>query len=178
MTPFVPKLAYPLNDLPIPIGKAALYRWERLGLIKLWRVGAKTLLSHETIEDIVAGRIALPEHHSRRNAKAMAAYYTNDAKVFLQGRGDDGITIKEYDGREEIEKLYADLFKDKGTIQSKNTGEYARLLASDVLVIAGTFEPNLDPGDTLKVPFYQVRLKQGDKWMINSLRIFLVGEKK
>jgi ketosteroid isomerase-like protein len=112
------------------------------------------------------------------NAKAMAAYYTNDAKVFLQGRGDDGITIKEYDGREEIEKLYADLFKDKGTIQSKNTVEYARLLASDVLVIAGTFEPNLDPAETLKVPFYQVRLKQGDKWLINSLRIFLVGEKK
>ena len=46
------------------------------------------------------------------------------------------------DGREEIEKLYADLFKNPDTIQSKNTVEYAKLLAPDILVIAGTFEPN------------------------------------
>src|SRR5437762_3040533 len=91
------------------------------------------------------------------NAKAMAAYYTEDAKVFLQSRGDTGISTKEYDGRGEIEGLYADLFKDPGTIQSKNTVEYAKLLASDVLVIAGTFEPNLNAADPLKLPFYQVR---------------------
>jgi len=112
------------------------------------------------------------------NAKAMAAYYTEDAKVFLQSRGDSGISIKEYDGRGEIEGLYADLFKDPGTIQSKNTVEYAKLLASDVLVIAGTFEPNQNAANPLKVPFYQVRLKQGDRWLINSLRVFVVAEKK
>lgn len=111
------------------------------------------------------------------NAKAMAAYYTDDAKVFLQSKDDNGISVKEYDGREEIEKLYADLFKNPGTIQSKNTVEYAKLLAPDIVVIAGTFEPNtLDP-KPLKVPFYQVRIKQSDKWLMSSLRIFIVGEK-
>jgi len=112
------------------------------------------------------------------NAKAMADYYTADAKVTLHGRNDQGFSAKEYDGREEIQGLYADLFKDRGTIRSKNTVEYAKLLASDVLVIAGTFEPNLDADKPLKVPFYQVRHKRGDKWLINSLQIFVVGEKK
>jgi hypothetical protein len=111
------------------------------------------------------------------NAKAMADSYTADATVCLQSRNDQGISVKEYDGREEIQGLYADLFKDRGTIRSKNTVEYARLLASDVLVIAGTFEPDLDADKPLKVPFYQVRLRQGDKWLINSLRIFVVAEK-
>jgi ketosteroid isomerase-like protein len=111
------------------------------------------------------------------NAKAMAAYYTDDAKVFLQSKVDNGISVKEYNGREEIEKLYADLFKNPGTIQSKNTVEYAKLLASDILVIAGTFEPNTQDPKSLKVPFYQVRIKQADKWLMSSLRIFVVGEK-
>ncbi len=111
------------------------------------------------------------------NAKAMAAYYTDDAKVFLQSKDDNGTSVKEYNGREEIEKFYGDLFKDARTIQSKNTVEYAKLLAPDILVIAGTFEPNtLDP-KPLKVPFYQVRIKQGDKWLMSSLRIFVIGEK-
>ena len=119
----------------------------------------------------------MPTTFNTANAKAMAAYYTDDAKVFLESKDDNGISVKEYNGREEIEKLYADLFKDPGTIQSKNTVEYAKLLAPDILVIAGTFEPNtLDP-KPLKVPFYQVRIKQGDKWLMSSLRIFVIGEK-
>jgi len=112
------------------------------------------------------------------NAKAMAAYYTEDAKVFVQIRGKAGIAVKEYDGRKEIEQLYADFFQDLGTIQSKNTVEYAKLLTSDVLVIAGTFEPNQHAAPPLNVPFYQVRLKHGDRWLINSLRIFVVAEKE
>src|SRR4051794_32818977 len=63
------------------------------------------------------------------NAKAMAAYYTDDAIVFLQSKDENGHSVKEYDGRGEIERLYADLFKDPGSIQAKNTVEYAKLLA-------------------------------------------------
>jgi hypothetical protein len=111
------------------------------------------------------------------NPKAMAAYYTEEAKVFLESKDDNGLSVKEYNGRNEIEKLYADLFKNPGTIQSKNTVEYAKLLAPDLLVIAGTFEPNTQDPKPLKVPFYQVRIKQGDKWLMSSLRIFVVGEK-
>lgn len=111
------------------------------------------------------------------NAKAMAAYYTDDAKVFLESKNDSGISVKEYDGRDEIEKFYADLFKNPGTIQAKNRVEYAKLLAPDVLVIAGTFEPNTQDATPLKVPFYQVRIKQADKWLMSSVRIFVIGEK-
>ena len=111
------------------------------------------------------------------NAKAMAAYYTEDAKIFFETRNDSGFSVKEYNGRDEIEKCYADVFKDPTTIRSKNTVEYAKLLAPDMLVIAGTFEPNLLDPKPIKVPFYQVRVKQGDKWLMSSLRIFFVPEK-
>ena len=114
---------------------------------------------------------------SKADAKAMAAYYTEDAVVFLQGKNEAGYSVKEYDGRAEIERLYADFFKDAGTIQAKNTVEYARLLAPDLLVIAGTFEPNQLAAKPLKLPFYQVRVKQGDKWLIHSVRIFILPEK-
>lgn len=114
---------------------------------------------------------------SKADARAMAAYYTEDAIVFMQSKSDDGHSVKEYDGRAEIERLYADLFKEPGTIQAKNTVEYARLLAPDLLVIAGTFEPNQLAAKPMKVPFYQVRVKQGDKWLIHSLRVFVVPEK-
>jgi ketosteroid isomerase-like protein len=109
------------------------------------------------------------------SAKAMAAFYTDDAKIFLETKNEDGLSVKEYNGRDEIEELYEDLFKDRKTVQSKNTVEYARLLAPDLLVIAGVFEPDLQAKNPLKVPFYQVRIKQGEKWVINSLRIFVVG---
>lgn len=112
------------------------------------------------------------------NSRAMAAYYVEDAKMFLQSKDEHAISVKEYSGREEIEKFYADIFKNPGTIQSKNTVEYARLLAPDILVIAGTFVPNESAANPLKVPFYQVRVKQGDKWLIHNLRIFVLPRKK
>jgi ketosteroid isomerase-like protein len=115
---------------------------------------------------------------SKADAKAMVAYYTEDAKVFFDAREENEIKVKVYDGHAEIENFYADLFKDPTKVHGKNTVEYARLLASDVLVIAGTFVPNANEAEPIKVPFYQVRIKKGDKWLINSLRIFFVPEKK
>jgi uncharacterized protein (TIGR02246 family) len=112
------------------------------------------------------------------NAKAMTAYYTEDGKVFLQSRDQNGVSVKEYDGRDEIERLYVDLFKDPSAIQAKNTVEYARLLAPDLLVIAGVFEPNMAAADPLKLPFYQVRVKRADKWLIHNLRVFVVSKDK
>ncbi len=112
------------------------------------------------------------------DARAMAAYYTDNAKIFFQTREESEISVKVYDGRAEIEKAYAEVFKDPSQVHGKNTVEYAKLLASDVLVIAGTFVPNENAAEPIKVPFYQVRVKQGDKWLINNLRIFFVPEKK
>jgi ketosteroid isomerase-like protein len=114
---------------------------------------------------------------SKADAKAMAAYYTEDAVVFLQGKNEAGYSVKEYDGRAEIERLYADFFKEPAAIRAKNTLDYARLLSPELLVIAGTFEPNQLAAKPLKLPFYQVRVKQGDKWLIHSVRIFILPEK-
>jgi ketosteroid isomerase-like protein len=111
------------------------------------------------------------------DAKAMASYYTDDAKIFLESRSENERSIKEYNGRDEIEGLYKDLFKDRRAIQSKNTVEYAKLLAPDLLVIAGVFEPDQQAANPLKLPFFQVRVKQGDKWLMSSLRIFVIGGK-
>ncbi len=108
------------------------------------------------------------------NAKAMADYYTDTATIFLEIKDQSGHSIKEYTGREEIEKSYADLFKNPDTVQGKNTVEYAKLVAPDILVIAGTFVPNMKDPKPLKVPFYQVRVKHGEKWLMSSLRIFAV----
>ena len=113
---------------------------------------------------------------SKGNAKAMADFYTEDALLFVQGQNDVGNdSVKEYDGRAEIERFYADYFKEPRTIQARNHVEYARLLNSDVLVIAGTFEPNQLDEKPMKLPFYQVRVRRGDRWMIHSLRLFILS---
>lgn len=108
-----------------------------------------------------------------KDAAAMAASYTDDAEVHLFGRKEgDGIEIKVYRGKEEIRGLYADLFKDPKPIHAKNTVESAKQIGSDVLLIQGTFQTDTgsDP-----LPFVQVRMKQGDKWLMVRLQIFVLG---
>jgi hypothetical protein len=111
------------------------------------------------------------------NATAMADTYLPDAKIFFVSNEETGITVKEYAGREEILKAYSDLFKNSATLQSKNTVEFAKLVTPELLMIAGTFEPNQLQADGPKVPFYQVRVKQGDAWKIQSMRIFVILKK-
>lgn len=111
------------------------------------------------------------------NAKAMADTYLEDARIFFVSKEESGISIKEYSGRGEIEKLYTDLFKTSETIQARNHVEYAKLLTPDVLVISGTFDTNQLKADSPKIPFYQVRVKKGDAWLIQSLRIFYLPQK-
>jgi hypothetical protein len=108
------------------------------------------------------------------DAKAMAATYTEDAELALVTRENGELNTKTYKGREEIEREYEEIFKNPETIKSKNTVEYARFLSDDVLAIAGTFDTNTLKPDSIKVPFYQVRVKQGDKWLMASLRIFVL----
>jgi len=111
------------------------------------------------------------------DAKAMAAYYTEDAEIALMTRDGNTFKVQNYIGREKIEEAYAELFKKPETIKSKNTVEYAKLLAPDVLVIAGTFDTNTLKPDSPKIPFYQTRVKQGDKWLMSSLRIYFLPNK-
>jgi hypothetical protein len=57
-----PPRVYELTNCGLPFSRGTFYRWEKLGLIKLQRVASKTLISAETVEDILAGRIALPRN--------------------------------------------------------------------------------------------------------------------
>ncbi len=111
------------------------------------------------------------------NAKAMADYYLEDGEIALVSKEDRGLKIQTQKGRAEIEKFYADVLKKPETIKSKNTVEYAKLIAPDVLVIAGTFDTNTLKPDSPKVPFYQVRVKKGDQWLMSSVRIFVLPQK-
>jgi ketosteroid isomerase-like protein len=107
------------------------------------------------------------------NAKIMAAYYTSDAVVVLTGKDPTGYKNTVYKGRAEIEKLYADLFKNSQRVESTNTVEMARLIEPDMLLIYGTFEPSKD---SKKLPFFQVRVRQGDKWLISKLQVFVLPQ--
>ena len=108
-----------------------------------------------------------------KDAKAMAAYYLDDATVTLTSKDKNTGEIKTdvKKGKAEIEQLYQDLFKDGKTTKSKNTVELARLIDSSILVIYGTFNPDVN-GD-LAVQFFQVRVKQGEKWMMSSVQLVL-----
>jgi hypothetical protein len=66
MAPFKSAKAYSVSATPIPVSRATWYRWEKLGLIKLQRFGGHTTVSDETIEDILSGKIAIPEHPRRQ----------------------------------------------------------------------------------------------------------------
>jgi hypothetical protein len=58
--------AYSITDSPLPFGRNTHYRWEKAGLIKLVRIGGKTLISAETVDDILNGKIKQPDHPARR----------------------------------------------------------------------------------------------------------------
>jgi ketosteroid isomerase-like protein len=111
------------------------------------------------------------------NAKAMANYYLEDGEIAMVTKEESGLKVKTYKGRAEIEQGYAEVFKKPETIKSKNTVEYAKLIAPDVLVIAGTFDLNTLKPDSPKLPFYQVRVKKGDQWLMSSARVFVLPQK-
>lgn len=111
------------------------------------------------------------------SVKGMVEFYREDAEIHLVTRNDEGFNVQVYKGKDGVEKAYAELFKKPETIKSKNHVEYAKFLAPDLLVIAGTFEVNTLKPDQPKIPFYQVRVKSGDKWLMSYLRIFFVPPK-
>ena len=107
----------------------------------------------------------------------MASNYLDEGAIELVSKDENGLKVQTYKGRAEVEKFYADLFKKPETIKSRNTVEYARKLAPDVLVIAGTFDTNTLKPDAPKIPFYQVRVKKGEKWLMSYVRIYVLSQK-
>ncbi|MHB1555869.1 MAG: sigma-70 family RNA polymerase sigma factor [Isosphaeraceae bacterium] len=105
-----------------------------------------------------------------KDAAGLANTYSENGEILLIGEKDGEITEDIKAGRPEVEKFYTEVFKDKGTIDSENTIEFARLIAPDILVVHGRFRPNTGEA---KLPFVQLRVKHGDKWLMSKLWLFL-----
>lgn len=109
----------------------------------------------------------------KRDAEAMARTYTEDARVVLVSKDKDSpqykIDIRE--GQTAIHDMYKDMYKNVNeAFSARNTVEFARRAAPDLLIIHGMFEPNAGQGS---YPFVQVRKKEGEKWLILSLQLFV-----
>jgi hypothetical protein len=112
-----------------------------------------------------------------QDAAAMAATYTEDAQLlWIDKDGSTGeIKVSVKKDRSEIESLYRDLFKDGAEkTTSKNTVEFARFVAPDLMVIQGVFQPNI--AKPAKFPFVQMRVKQGDKWLMKNLQLYVIEQ--
>jgi ketosteroid isomerase-like protein len=112
--------------------------------------------------------------YDAKDVAGLVATYTDDAQVIYIGKesitGDYKETIKR--GRDEVEALYRDLFKDvTEKTTSRNVVDFARLVAPDLLVVQGTFQ--LDTTKPETVPFVQVRIKRGGRWLLKTLHLFL-----
>lgn len=105
-----------------------------------------------------------------KNARALAATYTEDGEVILVSKKDGEVNYDYKQGRNEIEAFYRDHFQRTETIDSENFVEYARLISADVLVIHGKFRPNANEA---MYPFVQLRIKQGDRWLLSKLWLFI-----
>jgi hypothetical protein len=107
----------------------------------------------------------------------MAATYTEDAELTLVAKDKGTGEYKPQDtrGRAAVQRFYQDLFKDqKPGTRSRNMVEFAHFVGGDLLIIHGTFTPDVDQGGAF--PFVQVRAKAGERWLIMSLQVFVVSE--
>jgi hypothetical protein len=107
----------------------------------------------------------------------MAATYTEDAQLewVEKDSAAGGFKIDVRKGREEIETLYRDFFKDqKEATTSKNTVEFAQFINPEMMVVQGYFQPNV--ANDAKFHFVQVRVKKDDKWLMRSLMLFVVAK--
>jgi hypothetical protein len=107
----------------------------------------------------------------------MAQTYVEGARIVIVSKDKDNgeykLDVRE--GRQAIHDLYRDLYKNRNEpIKPRNNVEFARRVAPDLLVIHGTFEPTAGQGDAY--PFVQVRKREGEKWLIVNLELFITPE--
>ncbi len=105
-----------------------------------------------------------------KDAAGLANTYSENGEILIIGEKDGEITEDIKAGRAEIERFYGEYFKDKGAIDSENAVEFARMIAPEILVVHGKFQPNTGEA---KLPFVQLRVKHGDKWLMSKLWLFL-----
>ncbi|MHC5538368.1 hypothetical protein ACYOEI_09080 [Singulisphaera rosea] len=150
----------------------------RLVILSLMLLSAKAPSSDEVARSLAHDLLTKgATQFDTRDAAAMAANYAEDAELTLVSKDRDTGSYKPSDtrGRTAIEQFYRDLYKDRASgSTSRNTVEYAHFIASDVLVIHGSFTPDVAKGGSF--PFVQVRAKQGDRWLIVNLQLFLIAD--
>lgn len=110
-----------------------------------------------------------------RDAKGLAATYTENARLEVISREKDtgALKIDVKVGRTEVESYYENLFKNNSPVHARNTIEFARLIGPDVITFTGVFVPDTEAAEPLRLPFVQVREKQGDDWRIVSIQVFI-----
>lgn len=110
-----------------------------------------------------------------KNVAAIMATYAEDSRVSLVKRNEStgGLQPDVHTGKTEIQKLYEDLFKTEGAIDARNNVEFARFVGPDLLLIGGTIELSAGGGQTSSFAFVQVRTRQGDKWLLTDVQIFV-----
>jgi hypothetical protein len=112
-----------------------------------------------------------------RDAHGLAATYAEDARLEIINRDSAGALKTEPKvGRTEIESYYDNLFKSGGPIHARNSVEFARTISNDLITFTGVFVPDTQAEKPLKLPFIQVREKQGDVWRIVSLQLFIIPD--
>jgi hypothetical protein len=109
-----------------------------------------------------------------RNAAAMAATYIEDGTIVAIKRQHNAsrgeVELQSFRGRAEIEKGYADIFKERAPeYRSRNTVDFARYLGPNLLLIHGRFALNRDQGYSIQ--FVQVRARVGADWKIVSMQL-------
>jgi hypothetical protein len=110
------------------------------------------------------------ELFDKRDAAAMAATFLEDAQIIAFKKDSGRITTETCKGRIDIQKSYAELFKDRvPEHKSRNTVESAQVLNDDLLLIRGRFALNRDDGDAIH--FVQIRVRDGNEWKIATLQV-------
>jgi hypothetical protein len=154
-----------------------MFRLTTLSLALLVPMAAKAAEpdAKQVAQDILTRGAAL---FDTRDAAAIARTYAEDAELSLVGKDKDTGAYKASvtRGRSAIERFYHNLYRsEKPGTKSRNVVEFAHFIGDDLLIIHGTFRPDISRGGPF--PFVQVRAKRGDQWLIVSLQLFLVSEK-
>ena len=114
-----------------------------------------------------------------KDAPALAATFTEEARLEATFKDNDAGSSKTEvrQGRTQIEAYYRELFKNDATFHAKNTIEYARSIGPNMILFAGTFVPDTQAAEPMKIAFVQVRSKHGEDWKVVSMQVFVVLDK-
>jgi len=102
------------------------------------------------------------EAYNKGDAKALASFYSDDVYYIDQ----DGAEVR---GRDAMEKLLADNFKQNPGAKLAVTTQEVKQLAPDVKVGRGLATVTMPDGTAVDTRYTAVRVKKGDHWEISQL---------